>query len=256
MHKLPPTFENYGVQDWDEATYRAAPALAQSSMKLLLKDPALYDAQLRGEVPGHDSPSMQFGRETERFVFFDEQPAKPLKRKPFNPDGNTEPYRRILKHLTEHELAHKALFVGNVKYQVPIVFPDPFTGNIPIKSLLDVWNKPLDLVVDFKTANDISPSGFQRDAAKFGYFVQAAVYSKAVEYVTGREPEFIFVVARNQPPYDVALYEYDDVALAIGYEKFRKAVGAFIDHSTRGDWRRLGSEDVQVISVPKWVEYE
>ena len=83
------------------------------------------------------------------------------------------------------------------------------------------------LIVDLKTAKDASKDGFTRDAAKFDYHIQAALYSDIMEHWEGKQMPwtFLFVVQEKSPPFAFNIfqasanfisqgrYEYENLAM-------------------------------------------
>lgn len=68
-------------------------------------------------------------------------------------------------------------------------------------------------VTDFKTTKNADPERFQRDAAFRAYNAQLAFYGLAVEHLTGRQPEDLYVVAvESKRPYPVTVLRLADSA--------------------------------------------
>lgn len=78
-----------------------------------------------------------------------------------------------------------------------------------IKIRPDYLKKNKRVIVDLKTTVDASELGFQKNAAKFDYHIQAALYTDIVEqyHKDGLPWSFIFVAQEKAPPYAYGVYE-------------------------------------------------
>lgn len=123
------------------------------------------------------------------------------------------------------------------------IFPDPKTKDRPI-------------IVDYKTAADASPRGFQKSSASYGYFLQAAWYLDGYRAVTGRDDAaFVFVVQEKEAPYVVGCYELTDSYRRIGEWRAERAVAIWQRCMETGVWPAY-SDDVERIDAPRWLEAE
>ena len=71
------------------------------------------------------------------------------------------------------------------------------------------------IVVDVKTAQSAAPGEFSRAAATFGYYHQAAWYSRLATQACGGCEDFIFIVVEKSAPYLCAVYRVPPVALEV-----------------------------------------
>ena len=73
------------------------------------------------------------------------------------------------------------------------------------------------LIVDLKTTEDASPTGFRKSIGNFRYFVQASWYLDGVEHATGKRPEqFIFLCVEKRAPFACAVYAADAEMIEAG----------------------------------------
>ena len=121
---------------------------------------------------------------------------------------------RMAAAVRRHPLAAAILSEGDP--EVSMFWVDDTTG-LTLRGRID-WLRD-NAIVDLKSANDASPDGFARDAAKFGYHMQAAWYSEGVEILTGKRLPFIFLVVEKNAPHLVGIYQMDDNALELGSAK-------------------------------------
>jgi hypothetical protein len=118
------------------------------------------------------------------------------------------------------------------------------------------------LVADLKSTNDPSPDGFSRSIYNFGYHRQAAFYCNAAQALLGSLPRFAFIVVRNEPPYEVAVYELEPEAIAIGQHEIRESLRALSRAMATGEWsapwegpaweRTAGGLQPPKINLPYW----
>jgi hypothetical protein len=106
-------------------------------------------------------------------------------------------------------------------------------------------------IVDIKTCQDASPGKFAKSCADFGYAMQDAWYTDAVEAVgLGRLP-FIFVAVEKDPPHLVGIYQLDAAAEAIGENLNRMALRIYAECESSGEWPGY-STDIETLQLPAW----
>ncbi|MFZ9621382.1 MAG: PD-(D/E)XK nuclease-like domain-containing protein [Prochlorococcaceae cyanobacterium] len=109
------------------------------------------------------------------------------------------------------------------------------------------------LIVDLKTTEDASLSGFRKSIGNFRYHVQSAWYLHGLEQATGRRPDqFIFICVEKKPPHAVAVYAADSEMISIGYETAMRDLQRLAECKAAGSWPGY-SEDVQIIGLPGWM---
>lgn len=119
-------------------------------------------------------------------------------------------------------------------------------------------------VVDLKTCGNASTEEFTRDAMKYGYFIQAAMYTEGVKAATGKDSVFVFVAVEKDPPYAVNVLQCSEDVIRIGMNGNGKTMGyrALMDlyHKCRTEDRWPGYEGfentIQAMDVPKWMKTE
>lgn len=154
--------------------------------------------------------------------------------------------------LAEHPLV-EVLTRPGTRPEVSAYAVDPETG---------VWLRGrFDLAVDgslwdFKTAQIAERSAFERNAWKYGYHRQAAMYSWLHELVTGETPPPMrFIVSEKTPPYLVAVFEPDPGLLELARLQIRAAIDLYASCVASGVWPGY-PQDVQTLYAPRWAERE
>ena len=94
----------------------------------------------------------------------------------------------------------------------------------------------LDIIVDLKTAENADTDTFMRHAIKYGYDLQAAMYSEGVRKCTGKECAFVFIVIEKKPPYAVNILQADKAFITHGFDMFRELLGIYHDCKQTGNW--------------------
>jgi exodeoxyribonuclease VIII len=101
-------------------------------------------------------------------------------------------------------------------------------------------------IVDLKTCQDASPTGFAKAVANFGYQIQAA------HYLAGTlAKRFIFVAVEKTYPFAVGVYELDPEALVHGSIARHNALQRIQDCRAIGEWPGY-TDGIQTLQLPGW----
>jgi hypothetical protein len=148
------------------------------------------------------------------------------------------------------------LLAGGGDIEVVIQWTDPATG-VPCKCRLDyLLVRPTIIVaLDLKSTSDASPRGFSGSVNKFGYGIQCAMYSEAVEIAFGMRPRFIFACAESSEPYLPAVYELTEQYQYWAWTKYKWLLARYRDCLACGEWPGY-SPDIEPIELPRWAEWE
>ena len=114
------------------------------------------------------------------------------------------------------------------------------------------------IVVDLKTT-DASTDSFRRDAIKYGYDMQAAMFIDACQKEYGIPCDFIFVAIEKKktPPYMINILQADELMLKYGEDRFRN--GAWNLQSAKlVTWYGYNgfSGIINNLSLPAWLAKE
>lgn len=80
---------------------------------------------------------------------------------------------------------------------------------------------------DLKSAADGSPEGFMSAAYKFGYHLQAGTYRDGERTLSGRYPDYFFLVVETSAPYNVTVYKATADFIKLGEQQFEETMQAF-----------------------------
>ena len=114
------------------------------------------------------------------------------------------------------------------------------------------------VIIDIKTTNDASFTGFSKSILHFYYHLSAAMY---LEGCNQCKPllercghfaftKFIFICVENEPPYEVAVYELSKEFVELGKSLYRRAVKK-LSEAREEDYPGY-EEDIRIITPPTY----
>jgi hypothetical protein len=158
--------------------------------------------------------------------------------------------------ITGHPLAGRLLSGGMC--EVCIVWVDNSSG-VLCKTRLDYIRPGKgggEIIVDIKTAIDVSADAICRSFYNFGYQIQAAMGWDALEAI-GKQPErYLYVAVRNKKPYMVNVVEAEEPVLEMGrgqYKWFVKEWGKCLETGVYPGYNATG---VTTLMLPGWAGQE
>lgn len=168
----------------------------------------------------------------------------------------------IVAAIKAHPYA-KRLLTG--KHEQAHFWTDPETGErCKCKTDCETDIGGVHYVVDLKTCGNAESDEFVRDAVKFGYFMQAAMYTQGVKCHTGKDSVFVFVAVEKDPPYAVNVLQCgeNEIRLGMNGDKRGTVMGfrGLMDlyHKCRTERRWPGYEGfdnrINEIQLPKWLK--
>lgn len=261
----------------NHADYHAHPAVSKSQLDAINRSPLHYWSQYVNpdRLRPEPTPAMLFGTAVHTAVLepelFDAQYAlapdigKTTKagkeawaaaaatgKQLLKPDELAD-IRGIRQALLEHPAAALALKAEGVA-EKSIFAVDPTTG-IEIKCRPDYLTDS-GWVIDLKTTQDASLSGFQRSVVNFRYHVQAAHYLATIEAATGIRPKgFVFLAVEKTYPYAIQVFRCSQALLEVGAVEARSNLDA-LHHAkstfpTDQPWPSYNPK-VTEIDLPNW----
>lgn len=130
---------------------------------------------------------------------------------------------------------------------------------VDVKCRPDYYREDLGIIIDVKTCQDASPDSFLKDAANFGYYVQAAFYMDVLRSLGKPAHKFMFMAVEKKEPFMVGLYELDYTALEHGKTEYLRAFEIYknIDKYKTPIYRDTADESVvQTLTLPNYVYYK
>lgn len=108
-------------------------------------------------------------------------------------------------------------------------------------------------LLDLKSTLCASKESFSRDMAKYGYDVQAALYTDACWIAFGVELPFYFLAAESAEPFGVALYRAGEATIEAGRRKYRAALQLLQWCRDKNRWPSYQPNgEEEVIDIPAW----
>ena len=164
----------------------------------------------------------------------------------------------LVEAMSEAVLAHQGareLLEKPGHSEVSAFAPDPDTG-VWCRARFDRLTDD-GLGIDVKTtAGSASPTGFGRDAAKFGYPIQEAHYLATHEWATGNElPPMRWIVVEKKAPHLVAVHALADIDRIIGADLAARARATYAECKATDTWPGYGN-DTLTPQLPSWWTYQ
>lgn len=155
---------------------------------------------------------------------------------------------RIADQVRQHPAAKVLFSVGHPEQSA--FWTDDETG-VLCKARPD-WLMP-SAILDVKSTEDASLSGFQKTVVKWRYHVQAAWYLDGLHQATGIRPQaFIFAVFEKNPPYAAGFYFADNDMIDLGRREYRKLLRIYAECLHTDRWPGYSNE-ILPVSLPAWV---
>lgn len=305
-----------GAELWEGATkeqYHSDPSLSQSALKDFLRDPQYYHQKyVARTIPQKPpSPSQVFGNDVETLAFTgnlnavmipdhalndkgerrdragerqwstwrDQQLAqhgadvKLLKADEFSKPMGPAAVMQAVDNLRAHEYSRMLLWGDTVRH-VRIRWVDEITG-LPCRCEIDLLHLA-GIIGDLKTSRDVTPFGFGRCVAQYGYDIQAYFYREALamlakwrqqlpntelvralmpllERIAGGEPLLCcWVAVKNAPSYHAEVHPCDDDWYSIAAPIVMQAMQQIKECRETGRWQTRTFGSITNMKPPKF----
>lgn len=257
-----------------DTSYRDDPAFAQSDLKLFAQNRRLfYETKiLRLWDNDRRTPSKEFGTLVDHWLFAPQRlldvPAEVLSKSGSragkawqhfvkeNPDRTyVMPEQRVildamLESLKRHERVTRILFGDHEMHSyVRRKWDCPHTG-LERKCELDAWLPEQGFILDVKTCVDPTPVAFAEQVAKWGYHIQGATYCEG-QGVYEEVNAYLLIAIRNEPPYDVELYELAAEWLAEGERWNERWMRRLASDLSESRWDPVTKDHTVILSRPR-----
>lgn len=148
-----------------------------------------------------------------------------------------------------HPLASGLLQGGKAEQTVYAI--DKETGEL-IKCRMDYLPDNGSMIVDVKSTDDASPSGFGKSAANYRYPVQTAWYHHVCDEAFGEHPpHWVFLAFEKEPPYAIGVYFAQPEDTARAAIAARHDFMRIVEAKRAGLWPDYGTEALP-LTLPKW----
>lgn len=263
------------VHDMPFADYLAMDALSCSALKHFARSPAHYVAYK--SQPQKDSPAFRLGRLVHGMVL---EPGKdriavvpPCDRRTkagkaewsafldANVDAEVvsaaeyDDLNGMATAVLNHMAASRLLTGGHSEVSLTwgheahdLMHDKPWT--IACKGRIDYLRED-GLIVDLKTCQDASPRAFARDAARYDYPLQMAMYARGLE-VNGVHPAgAVLIAVEKTPPYAVGCYAFAPLDMGNAMDRLFDLLAGFAACQESDQWPAY-ADDVQILNLPIW----
>lgn len=240
--------------------YDEMPGVNKSTLWEMRKSPLHY-WHLMHDTPRRDTAAMKFGRAVHCALltpdqFDDEYVVAP------ECDRRTKEGKAIWAELiesgkeilTQEDAAmiegmwkeFPVHLIEGAKTELPLTWTDEQTG-VLCKGRLDAITA--DYVIDYKTTTDASTRGFAREATRYGYDLQAAMYLEAAR-ANGYSPKgFIFIAQEKTAPYLVNILHAGEAFIDRGIFLMNDLLDKYKTCRDTDTWPGYGENE---IILPEW----
>lgn len=240
--------------------YEDSPAVNKSTLWEMRKSPLHY-WHLMHDTPKEDTAAMKFGRAVHSRLL---EPIEFSANYAVAPecDRRTKEGKAIWAELMESgkevisasdmdailgmENEFPADLIAGAQTEVPLFWTDNETG-VECKGRLDAITE--DYVIDYKTTTNAATDAFMREALRYGYDLQAAMYLEAAR-ANGYHPKgFIFIAQEKTAPYLVNVLHAGDVFIDRGTWIMRDLLAKYKECRDSDVWPGYG---VNELILPEW----
>lgn len=266
-----------GIYELDSRVYHDAPGISNSGLSLLARSPKHYHYHRNSGIEREPTPAQEFGTLVHCAIL---EPEK-FEAEYFNYDSSDKIDRRTTagklmweellnrnkgKKLVRGDLYRSVLEIREAvmdqialkdslitgKAEQSIFWADEQTG-VLCKARLDLIDPNGSIgccIIDLKTTEDARKESFEKSAFNYRYHVQAAYYLHGLNQLGIVSAErFMFVAIEKSPPYEIGIYEIDNLMLELGQKTFRKNLDLYSKCVKEDRWPGL-PEEVQEMSLP------
>lgn len=254
------------------AAYQSAPGLSSSRLKLLLESPLTYRRVMDGLIEFEPSHAMNFGTILHSAILegrLDYQTRPETygpDNKPWN--GNAKECKAWLADNPNRLSASESAFVSNafsyVRTHPKVIHSKLLTegrsevsvfatiGGRLFKGRFDYY-KP-GTITDLKSVADAEPASFAKTVIRYGWHLQAALYTKLAEAI-GDKPTFNWIALQKGEMPLVNVCRFGMFSKLIGDEALDRAL-AILDRCEKSnvwpDWADDDSNEIKPLAVPEW----
>lgn len=128
---------------------------------------------------------------------------------------------------------------------------DSETGEL-IKCRTDYLHDSGAMIVDVKTTDDASPTGFGKSAANYRYPLQTAWYNGVLDSCFGEHPQdWVFLAVEKVEPYAIGIYFMEPDVVARAHLAARRDFLRIVEHKRANHWPDYGATPLP-LSLPSW----
>jgi hypothetical protein len=243
--------------------YYENPAVNKSTLWEMRKSPLHY-WHLMHDTPREDTKAFAFGRAVHASIL---TPTAYKRDYAVMPDGidkrtkaGKEEYEKFCADAEGREIISAAdadiirkmtgsfrktpaamRIMKRTRREKPLFWTDQETG-VDCKCRIDALND--DVVIDFKTAADASTKTFSREALRYGYDLQAAMYLEAARANGYHPKKFVFIVQEKSAPYLINIIHAGEAFIDRGLWIMRDLLGKYKTCRDTDTWPGYGENEL------------
>ncbi len=166
---------------------------------------------------------------------------------------------KVLQEMALAAAAHplaKSILRSPGRSEVTGVFKHPLAKSLPCKMRIDrvtTNTNKRPVLIDLKTTRCAHPRMFERDAARYGYHVQAAFYCDGWTSLTGDVPDYVIVAQEKEPPHPVCVYRFSGDAIDAGRLVYQAALRE-LERCVAADQWPAYADAIVPLSLPTWAQ--
>ena len=252
--------------------YRDRKGISSSELKKIMQSPAHY-RYWKDNPQEKDTPALLLGRAAHKYVletydFYNEFAVAP------NVDRRTkegkEEWARFVaesegKDVVTQEQFEQIDAMRTAAYATPFVSKllsgekelsfwgvDEETG-LTIKCRPDCiteWNGK-NILIDYKTAQDVENTKFCRDSIKFGYDLQLAFYLDILRQNTGKDYMVVIIAQEKTAPYVTNVFQLSENYLEGGRQLYKEMLRVYKNCEETGNWYGYMRDGISILGEPK-----
>jgi hypothetical protein len=251
------------ITNISEADYRKATGLSQSSLKEFLVSPAHYLAST--ERTKEPTKAMQFGTAFHANMLADEPSdhyavkkkidGRSKEGRAYNEQFALENAGKIILDSEEHDkiismadsvMAHEfaGSLIQSLTHKEFAVFGT--INGVRVKGLIDGYNEKEGIVIDLKTAEDASPSGFRKAIFDRKYDLQVAQYTWLLSNAGKPVNAFYFIAVEKEPPFAVGVYKLNPNTLLYSMNYWEDSIKRFKVCQETGNYPAYSENPVEI----------
>lgn len=265
----------------NEMEYNKAPGIRRSDLWIIHDSPEKFRYKM--DNPEEPTPALVFGQAAHKMLlepteFYEEFAVKPEGIDRRTKEGKEE-YARFLRqaegktvidldtYATIRGMVDKAIGNPQVRKllsgrkEIPFFWTDPDTGvACKVKCDCVTYLDDMPVIVDYKTCKSAKTEDFIRDAYKYGYHLQVAMYTEGMMQVKHlkERPMFVFIVEEKDPPFALNLVTVPDDVMDYGLDTMRELLGIYKECEEMDNWFGYNGPFNQQneMSLPGWLAKE
>lgn len=160
--------------------------------------------------------------------------------------------RLMMKNVLDHKHARKIFKDERGQAEVSMLWQDQDTG-VYCQGRIDFYVPGPCIFLDVKTTRNAHPEVFGKDAARYGYFMQASFYYDGLRTLTEKEPyRPVFVAVEKEEPFAVSYHEIDEEELEFGRLQYQTALYRLARAQEDVEENPSPYPEVNKLTPPKW----